>query len=79
MHLKTKLFNVKINNRKAVINFVVTILLGKFSKVVLRALIPSKLGILIYKVSLFCWFFVKSHFYLVYKVVLVELFAEGVN
>ena len=35
----------KINDRKVVITFVATVLLGKFFKDVLTALIPSELGI----------------------------------
>ena len=49
LQLNTKLFSVKINDRKVVITFVATVLLGKFSKDVLTALIPSELGILVYK------------------------------
>ena len=37
----TKLFDVKINDRKAVITFVATVLLGKVSRDILAALISS--------------------------------------
>ena len=47
--LNAKLFNIKINDRKVMITFVATVLLGKFSKDVLTALIPSDFGILVYK------------------------------
>ena len=40
LQLNLKLFNVKINDRKVAIAFVATVLLGKFSKDVLTALIP---------------------------------------
>ena len=49
LQLNAKLFNVKINDIKIVITFVATVLLGKFSKDVLTALILSELGILVYK------------------------------
>ena len=49
LQLNTKLFNVKTHYRKVSITFVATVLLGKFSKDVLTALIPSELGILVYK------------------------------
>ena len=75
------------------ITFVDIVLLGKFSKDVLTALITSELGILGYKdltsrdtkyelpgiFFLFCWFFVRSHLDLVYKMVFDELLAEGDN
>ena len=48
MQLNLKLFNVKINDRKVAIAFVATVLLGKFSKDVLTALIPFEWGILVY-------------------------------
>ena len=38
----------KINDRKVAIAFVATVLLGKFSKDVLTALIPFEWGILVY-------------------------------
>ena len=41
--------NVQINDRKVVITFVATVLRAKFSKDNLTALIPSELGILVYK------------------------------
>ena len=44
--LETKLFNIKIIDRKLVISFVATVLLEKFSK---NFLVPSELGILVYK------------------------------
>ena len=47
--MNTKLGNVKIHDRKLVITFVAIVLLGKFSKDVLTALIHSELGILAYK------------------------------
>ena len=43
------MFNSKINDRKVVITFVATVLLGKFHEDVLTALIPSELEILEYK------------------------------
>ena len=74
------------------ITFVAIVLLGKFSKDVLTALIHSKLGILVYndltsrdtkcmlsRIFLFCWYFVKSHLYLVYKMLFVKLLTEGGN
>ena len=42
--LNTKLFNVKINDRKMEITFVTTILHVKFCKDVLTAVIPSEFG-----------------------------------
>ena len=47
--MNTKLFNVKINIRKIVITFLLAVLLGKYSKDLLTALIPLELGILAYK------------------------------
>ena len=47
--MNTKLFNVKINIRKIVITFLPVVLLGKYSKDLLTALIPLELGILAYK------------------------------
>ena len=47
--MNTKLLNFKINDRKVVIIFVATVLLGKFSNNVLTALIPSELEILVCK------------------------------
>ena len=41
LQLNTKLFDVKINDRKAVITFVATVLLGKFSGDILAVLISS--------------------------------------
>lgn len=46
MQLNEKLFNVKINDGKVVITVVATVLLGKFRKVVLTALIYSEFEIL---------------------------------
>lgn len=43
------MFNVKINNKKVVITFVETALLGKVSKDVLTVVIPSEYGIVAYK------------------------------
>ena len=90
MQLNTNVFNVKINDRKVVITFVATVLLGKFSKDVLTALIPSELGILVYKdltfrdakyelsgiFSILLIFHKKA---LVYKMVFVKLLAESDN
>ena len=39
----------KINDGKELITFVAAVLLGKFSRDVLTALIPSELAILVYK------------------------------
>ena len=70
------------------ITFAATVLLGKFSKDVLTALIPTELGVLVYKdlksrdlsgIFSNLLFFVKSHLYLVCKMVFVELLAEGDN
>ena len=47
--MNTKLLKVKINDRKVVATFVAAALLGKFSIDVLTVLIPSELGILVYK------------------------------
>ena len=46
---KRQTFNVRINDRKVVITFVATVLLGKFSEAVLTALVLSELGIIAYK------------------------------
>ena len=87
LKLNTKLFNVKINDRKILITFVATVLLGKFSKNVLTALIPLELEILVYKdltfrntkyelsgvFSVFFFIFCKK------SLVFVELLAEGDN
>ena len=43
------MFNVNSNNRKVVITFVETALLGKVSEDVLTVLIPSEFGIAAYK------------------------------
>lgn len=43
------MFNVNSNNRKVVITFVETALLGKVSEDVLTVLIPSEFGIVAYK------------------------------
>ena len=92
LQLNTRLFNVRINDRKVVITFVATVLQGKFSQDVLTALIPSELGILVYKdlpsrdtkyelsgIFSILLIFPKSHLYLVYKKVFAELLAEGDN
>ena len=47
LQLNTKLFNAKNNDKIVMITFVATVLLGKFSKDVLTALILSELGILV--------------------------------
>ena len=87
LKLNTKLFNVKINNRKIVITFVATFLLGKFSKNVLTTLIPLELEILVNKdltfrntkyelsgvFSVFFFIFCKK------SLVFAELLAEGDN
>ena len=74
------------------ITFVATVPVGKFSKDVLTASIPSELGILVYQdltsrdikyelsgIFLFCWFAVKSDVYLIYKMVFAKLLAKGDN
>ena len=47
MHLNTKLFNVKMEDKKVVITFEAFVPPGEFSKDVLTALIPSELGMLV--------------------------------
>ena len=49
MQLNSKLFDVKTNDRIVVITLVATVLLGKFPKDVLTALIPLELEILVHK------------------------------
>ena len=87
LKLNTKLCNVKINNRKIVITFVATFLLGKFSKDLLTTLIPLELEILVNKdltfrntkyelsgvFSVFFFIFCKK------SLVFAELLAEGDN
>ena len=48
-YLNTKLFNVKVNDRKVVITFVAIIVLEKFLKDVLNVLIPFQFGIVVCK------------------------------
>ena len=71
LQLNTKLFNFRINDRKLVVTFVATVLLGKFSKDILTALIPSELRILVYKDPMYRY--TKYEFYGIYSILLIFL------
>ena len=49
LQLNTKLFKIRINDRKAVITFVAIVFIRKLSRDVFTAFIPSEFGILKYK------------------------------
>ena len=79
-------------DREVVITFLATGLLGKLSKDILTTLIPSELGILVYKdltsrdtkyelsgIFSILLIFRKKSLYLVYMMVFVELLPEGDN
>ena len=71
LQLNTKLFNFRINDRKLVVTFVATVLLGKFSKDILTALIPSELRILVYKDLMYRY--TKYELYGIYSILLIFL------